>query len=49
MNAYRCWHYLCRETMQVVLAATSFAARKEMARMLGVDVTDIVSVRCDYE
>lgn len=45
MNVYRCWHYLCRETAQVVIAVSSFSARREVAKLLGVDVTDIVAQR----
>lgn len=45
MHAYRCWHYLCRETAQVVLAASSFDARRAFARTLGVETADIVSQR----
>lgn len=43
MSTYRCWHYLCRETMQLVRASSSFAARREAARQLGVDTIDIIA------
>lgn len=45
MNVYRCWHYLCRETAQVVIAGSSFSARREGAALLGVDVWSIVARR----
>lgn len=45
LNTYRCWHYLCRETARVILALNSFDARREMARDLGVRVTDIIARR----
>jgi hypothetical protein len=45
MATYRCWHYLCRETARMVYAASSHAARREMARILGVDAIDIVAQR----
>lgn len=43
MKAYRCWHYLCRETETVVIAESSFSARREMAKVLGVATVDIVA------
>lgn len=49
MNAYRCWHYLCRETETVVIAVSSFSARREIASILGVSVTDIMAVAMQYE
>jgi hypothetical protein len=47
MASYRVWHYLCRETVKVMRAVSSFDARREMARELGVGVADIVAVRYD--
>lgn len=49
MFAYRVWHYLCRETAKVVLAPSSFAARRELARELGVSVDNIVSRALRHE
>lgn len=43
MRTYRCWHYLCRETATLIRAGSSFAARREMARQLGVETIDIVA------
>lgn len=42
-KTYRCWHYLCRETAKLITAPSSFAARKELAAELDVDMTDIVA------
>jgi hypothetical protein len=45
MNAYRCWHYLCRETAAIVVAASSFEARRIMASRLSAGLSDIVAQR----
>lgn len=42
-RTYRCWHYLYHETAKLITAPSSFAARKELAAELDVDVTDIVA------
>lgn len=45
LKAYHCWHYLCRETARIVFAENAFYARRELARDLGVGVTDIIARR----
>lgn len=45
LQAYKCWHYLCRETMRIVFAQSAFEARRDMARDLGVPTTDIIGRR----
>lgn len=45
LKAYHCWHYLCRETCRCILATDAFTARRELARDMGVHVTDIIARR----
>lgn len=44
MNVYRCWHYLCRETVMVVIAMSEVRARLEVARQLGCRIGDVVAI-----
>lgn len=45
MHAYECWHYLCRETLTVIIALSSWEARKRFARSLGVRAVDVIAKR----
>lgn len=45
LHAYTCWHYLCRETARIILAQSSFEARRIMAIDLGTHTTDIIARR----
>lgn len=47
MLTYRCWHYLCKETVRLIRAGSSHAARREFARMLGVDTVDVIAQRVE--